>query len=288
MRRRGRAPSRRRDGRIPRKNRCVACDLRERETPKIGRNDLCPCGSGEKFKKDAPVRPKVRRWGGKREGAGRPRKPERQRTFVGHVARPVHKKRHPVHVTLRARGGLPYFRRQSVQAMLERVLARQQFRAYSGSFQVAHFSIQSNHLHLLVEATDKRAMRSGVSGLVIAFAKKLNALLGRSTGKVWGERYHARDLETPAEVRNALVYVLQNFKKHGTVTHGGPIVDHHSSAPELDGWRGPVVSLSDGRARWKPRRPRTWLLDEGWRIHGLLHPAELPATAGAGDNRVRR
>jgi REP element-mobilizing transposase RayT len=180
-------------------------------------------------------------------------------------------------VTLRARSGLPSFRRQSVQALLEHVLARQLLRAYAGSFQIVHFSIQSNHLHLLVEATDKRTMRSGVSGLVIAFAKKLNQLLG-TTGKVWRDRYHARDLETPAEVRSALVYVLQNFKKHGTVTHGGPIVDHHSSAPELDGWRGPVVSMSDGRVRWKPRRPRTWLLDEGWRIHGLLHPAELPAT----------
>jgi hypothetical protein len=36
------------------------------------------------------------------------------------------------------------------------------------------------------------------------------------------------------------------------------------------------VSL-EARAPWQPRRPRTWLLDEGWRIHGLLHPAELPA-----------
>jgi putative transposase len=226
----------------------------------------------------APVRPPQRTWGGKRAGAGRPRKPERARAFVAHVARPVHKARHPVHVTLRARRGLPSFRHQSVQQMLHGVLARQLVRRYRDDFQVVEFSIQSNHLHVLVEATDKRTLRSGVSGLVIAFAKKLNALLGRLTGKVWGDRYHARDLTTPAEVRSALVYVLQNFKKHGTTTHGGPIVDHRSSAPRFDGWQIPVVSLpARSRVPWKPRAPRTWLLEEGWRRRGLLHPAELPA-----------
>ncbi len=225
---------------------------------------------------EAPEQLEARTWGGKRRGAGRPRKSERQRTFVAHVARPVHKKRHPVHVTLRAKKGLPSFRQQTIQQMLQGVLARQLVRRYRDDFQVVHFSIQSNHLHVIVEATDKRTMRSGVSGLVIAFAKRLNALLGRLTGKVWGSRYHARDLKTPAEVRSALVYVLQNFRKHGAVTYGGPIVDHRSSAPRFDGWRLPVVSLPT-RIPWQPRRARTWLLDEGWRIRGLLHPAELPA-----------
>lgn len=74
--------------------------------------------------------------------------------------------------------------------------------------------------------------------------------------------------------------VLQNFKKHGTTTYGGPIVDHQSSAPRLDGWRGPVVSLPTS-VPWQPRRACTWLLDEGWRIHGLLHPAEIPAPSPA-------
>jgi len=66
--------------------------------------------------------------------------------------------------------------------------------------------------------------------------------------------------------------------REGATTHGGPIVDHPSSAPRFDGWRGPVVSLPT-REPWRPRRPHTWLHDEGWRIHGLLHPAELPAAA---------
>ena len=79
---------------------------------------------------------------------------------------------------------------------------------------------------MIIEATDKRTMRSGVSGLVIAFAKRLNQeILARRTGKVWGDRYHAHELVTPREVRNALAYVYHNYKKHGYVTYGAGVVD---------------------------------------------------------------
>lgn len=226
---------------------------------------------------EAPLRPVVRTWGGRRAGAGRKPKPAKERTFVAHHARPVHKKRHPAHVTLRARKGLPSFRQERVHQMLRRVLERQLRRRYGNDFQVVHYSVQSNHLHLIVEATDKRTMRSGVSGLVIAFAKRLNMILERLTGKVWGDRYHARELTTPREVRNALVYLLQNYKKHGFTVHG-PLVDHYSSALRFEGWSMPVVSRPGGiEDPWPPRKPRTWLLDEGWTRRGLVRPSEGPA-----------
>jgi hypothetical protein len=148
-------------------------------------------------------------------------------------------------------------------------------RRYRGDFQVVHYSIQSNHLHLVIEATDKRAMRSGVSGLVIAFAKRLTKLLTRATSKVWGARYHSRDLTTPSEVRNALVYLLQNFRKHGATTYG-PVVDHFSSALRFTGWSTWVGSLTDP-SPLPARHPRTWLLGEGWTTGGLLSPRERPS-----------
>jgi hypothetical protein len=225
---------------------------------------------------DATARPVVSTWGGKRAGAGRKPKPARERTNVAHRARHVHKKRHPVHVTLRALRGLPSFRHQRVHAMLQRVLGAQLKRAYRAAFHVVHYSIQSNHLHLIIEADDKRTMRSGVSGLVIAFAKRLNALLERLTGKVWGERYHSRELTTPREVRNALVYLLQNWKKHGVTTEG-PVVDHFSSALLFAGWKVHVDTVPEPDP-WPPRNPRTWLLGAGWSLqHGLLSPYERPA-----------
>jgi hypothetical protein len=44
-------------------------------------------------------------------------------------------------------------------------------------------------------------------------AKAINRAASRH-GAVWADRFHARDFSTPREVRNALVYVLQNWKKH--------------------------------------------------------------------------
>ena len=225
---------------------------------------------------DAPVWPVARTWGGRRARAGRKKKAAKERTFVPHHARPVHKTRHPTHVTLRARSGLPNLRSQRVQKMLRGILRRQTKRRYRDQFQVVHYSIQSNHLHLIVEAADTRAMRAGVSGLVIAFAKRLNKeILARLTGKVWRDRYHARELTTPSEVRRALVYVLQNVRKHGFALLG-PFIDPLTTAKSFAGWNMPVTDDPDP---FPPRSPRTWLLGEGWSScgGGPLSPYERPA-----------
>jgi hypothetical protein len=72
-----------------------------------------------------------------------------------------------------------------------------------------------------VEADEPTGFERGVRGLAIRIAKAVNRMLARR-GPVWGDRYHARMLRTPREVRNALVYVLNNFRKHtgpGASTH---------------------------------------------------------------------
>jgi REP element-mobilizing transposase RayT len=211
------------------------------------------------------------RWGGRRKGAGRKR--VAQRKCVEHRPRVEHKKRHPVHVTLRARAGLPSFRTQRVSEVMRAVLWRQRQRRYANDFQVVEFSIQDNHVHMIVEATNKHDLRSGVSGLVIAFAKRLNAMLGRK-GKVWGDRFHDRELETPREVRNVLVYVFRNVVKHGTRVFGNGWADPYSSAWRFFGWTRPVIAFPQ-LGTWPTAKPRTWLLGTGWHTkHGLLDPLE--------------
>ncbi|MDB5220441.1 MAG: hypothetical protein JWO86_8368 [Myxococcaceae bacterium] len=211
------------------------------------------------------------RWGGARKGAGRKR--VAARPGVPHRVRKVHKRRHPVHVTLRARRGLPSFRTEVVNDVLRDVLIGQRKKRYAGDFQVVEFSIQDNHLHMIVEASEHDALRSGVSGLVIAFAKRLNKKL-RRRGKVWGDRWHGRELETPQEVRRALVYVFRNAAKHGTTFIGDGFVDPFSSAWRFVGFTKPVVSYPEYGV-WPEQRPRTWLLGKGWHtFHGLIDPKE--------------
>ena len=234
---------------------------------------------GELFDVRTPGRlRRGRKRGPKRRGHGR----------VPHRARPVHKGRHPVHITLRVRHGLPSFRQQLVHRLLLEVLRDQRNRAYKESFQIVHFSIQSNHLHLIAEADDRpvkaiepvnkrarSALRSGISGFVIAFARRLNRLLKRK-GKVWDDRYHRHDLETPREVRTSLRYVVNNFRKHGHVTIGTGAFDYYSSAQHFDGWSEPLFDSFEEPGPWTEAKPRTWLLAIGWKRHGLIHPEEIP------------
>ena len=204
-----------------------------------------------------------RTWGGARRGAGRKRTTARPR--VPHAARVRHDARAPLHVTLRLRDGLPSLRRNIVRERILRALGegRERF-----GFRLNQFSLQSNHVHLIVEADDERALSRDMKGIAVRVARTVNRVWKRSGG-VFSDRFHARALRTPREVRCALVYVLQNARHHGLRLFG---VDPYSSGPWFDGWRQGIVLAGDGPGA----RARTWLLRQGWRRHGLIGIQECP------------
>lgn len=207
-------------------------------------------------------------WGGPRAGSGRKRRGPRPN--VPHRLRPHHNRAHPAHVTLRAVGGLRLFRSPSVYSAIRDALRR----AQRENFRLCHFSVQSNHVHMLIEAESRQALSSGVRGLAIRLARGINRVLARH-GRVWGDRYHRHDLSTPREVRHALVYVLQNVKKHQPGFVG---LDPCSSACWFDGWRDGRPASPAGVAA-PILQPRTWLLAEGWLRAGAIGRGERP---GAG------
>ena len=192
-------------------------------------------------------------WGGRRAGAGRkplhPR-PGLIRPGVPHLRRPALKARHPAHVTLRLLAGLPSLRRHAPAAALKAAFAA----AQRPGFRLVHYSIQGNHLHLIVEASDGAALSRGMQGLAIRCARALNRAARRS-GKVFADRYHAHHLATRREVANALRYVLENARHHGDHTPRDP----YTSQRWL--WRAPGEDAP-------VRAPRTWLLRLGWRPDG--------------------
>jgi REP element-mobilizing transposase RayT len=135
--------------------------------------------------------------------------------------------------------------------------------ANSADFRIIHFSVQTDHVHLIVEARDKLTLEWGIRGLVIRMARAINRALIR-TGPVWGDRYHTHELETPREVHHAIRYVLLNHKKHGWTDHR---IDDCSSAPWFTGFREPVPHTLDPPFT---RAPQTWLARKGWKVHGLI------------------
>jgi len=207
-------------------------------------------------------------WGGRRRGAGRKLTPGR-RPGVAHRPRPPHRAAHPVHVTLRARDAVRCLRAGRVFPAVRRALAA----ASRSGFRIIHYSVQDDHVHLIIEADDGTLLSCGMRGLTIRLARAVNRALGRR-GAVWDDRYHVRALATPRAVRLALVYVLMNFKKHGTAE--GP-VDPCSSAAWFDGWQA-EPGTRESRARSPVVRAQSWLAAVGWRRHGLIDVDERPRT----------
>jgi REP element-mobilizing transposase RayT len=196
------------------------------------------------------------------------------RAGVKHAVREFHH-RCPLHITVRMRREVWNLRSGRCFRVLERAFYAG-CRRFGG--QVCHFSVQHDHIHMLVEAGDRVALARVLQGLEIRMAKGLNRVMERK-GKVFADRYHAVVLRTPSQVRAALVYVLMNGRKHLTrFGHKLPAgwVDPFSSAMFFDEWTvgGPLVYLPG------PVAPaETWLLAVGYRrAGGQIRPDEMPAS----------
>ena len=142
-------------------------------------------------------------------------------------------------------------------------------------FRLVQYAVQPNHLHLIVEASDKRALSSGARGLAIRIARRLNAMLGR-IGKVFADRYHAVELSSARQVRNALAYVLLQERRHAAQRQAAMTSqrDACSSAPLFDGF-------TSGKPRAGPwsetvAEAETWVLRVGWRRYGAIDLREVP------------
>src|SRR5687767_8154248 len=203
-------------------------------------------------------------WGGKREGAGR--KKSSGTTGVSNKGREPHSHRHPVHVTMRVLRSVGHLRAKKPFAVIGEAIRLAA--DASETFRIVHFSVQSNHLHLIVEADDARALGRGMQGLSIRIARGLNRLLHRK-GQVFADRYHRHDLTTRRETRFGVAYVLQNFRKH-SMQRGERCppgwIDGCSSAPWFELWaRAPVTPRPSEPS--PVAKPTTWMLRAGWQLY---------------------
>ncbi len=212
--------------------------------------------------------------GGPRKGAGRP---AADRPIVHHVKRPDIPTDGPAHITLRVQKDVPSLRSRrfvdEFRCSLREACGRDDFR-------VVLYSIQKNHVHMIVEAAEKDALGSGMKAVASRLAHAANRVFGR-TGPVMDGRYHVRVLGSPREVRNAIAYVLLNARKHWRERwgHAPPVqIDAASSGRWFGGWlrEAPRNDESPGLREVSPAR--LWLLRTGWKMCGLIDPAEVPGT----------
>ncbi len=257
--------------------------------PRLGEQLAFLDANGQLAPKAKVKKPRKRRRG---IALGRRPRPERV-GFVGHDTREAHDSHHPVHVSMRRVPRAPNLRSETVF----RVILQQLARAKRVGVRVVHYSVQRDHLHLIVEGESRQDLSNQMRKLFSRIALAVNYVAKRR-GSLFRDRHHREELDGPTKTRNALVYVLFNDRKHHA-QNGGAIseaflneLDDRSSVAWLEpkDWderaRPPPEVIARLRARDRdiqglgaPRiAPETWFAQAGWRIRGggamSLH--ELP------------
>jgi len=180
-------------------------------------------------------------------------------------------------VTLRIARGLPSLRQRDVARAVRRAFVAGKERY---GMRLCGWSLQDDHIHMIVEADDRDALTRGLKGLSVRVARALNRYWCRK-GRVFGDRFHVLRLGTPTQVRNAWVYVLQNARKHGRWHRRR--FDRFSSGFWFDGWITGPARRPGGPA--PVASPKSWLLATGWRRLGPIGMEERPA--GERDARLQ-
>src|SRR5579862_598049 len=174
-----------------------------------------------------------------------------------HRTRPEVIARHPVHVLLRVTREVGTLRKlrayRAIRGALGKCLATR------SNYRVVHVSIQSNHLHLLVEADGKLALTRGMQAFAISAAKRLSRALRRKRGDVFAFRYHATPITSPTQARNALSYILNDWPHHHHDARAPWRIDPYSSAEQFRGWATPL-GYARRREPLPVAAPTAWLL----------------------------
>jgi hypothetical protein len=201
----------------------------------------------------------------------RGRKPTGRRSDPRHRTRPPIRASQPQHVVLRVTREVGTLRRRKAYRAVRGALLR--CAAVRSDYRVVHVSLQRTHVHLLVEADDRRALARGMQGFAISAAKRLNRELGRARGDVFAFRYHATAITTPAQARNALAYVLNNWRRHRADRYSIARVDPYATAYAFEPWR---VARPPSEDALPVVAATAWLFTDGWRRAGPIYMGEVP------------
>lgn len=136
--------------------------------------------------------------GGRRPNSGRKRL---HSPGVAHRPREKVNHRHALHVNFKVRNSI---RNKTCLKILKRAIIN----ARKQGLQVLHFALESNHVHLILEAQNNQILTRGMRSLTITFSK------GIRKGRIQLERYHLHVLRSLREAKNAIHYVLFNHQKY--------------------------------------------------------------------------
>lgn len=129
---------------------------------------------------------------------------------IRHTERPIFKKARSLHLTIKVRENKADIKSRRLLKALHHAIKR----ARLMKLKIIHYTLEFNHVHLLVEADNNSTLHKGMQAFGISFSKAINRSK-RLKGTVYKHRYHFRQICSSRELKNVLHYIFHNGIKHG-------------------------------------------------------------------------
>ena len=142
------------------------------------------------------------------KGAGRPRVHD---PGIAHRSRPFLERASSLHLTIKVKAIKAEMKNKAVLSMLKRAILN----ARKKGLKIIHYSLEFDHVHLLVEADDNAELAIGMQSFGVTLSKAINRMR-KMKGAVYKHRYHFRQISSSRELKYVMKYIFSNGVKHGT------------------------------------------------------------------------
>jgi len=140
------------------------------------------------------------------KGAGRPAIHDKG---IRHTQREQILKLTSLHLTIKIDRQKAGLKNKLVLALLHKAIKKARLIGLT----IIHYTLEYDHVHLLVETRNNEILAKGMQSFGICFSKGINKLKNHK-GHVYKTRYHLRILKTFREMNNVIHYILGNAVKH--------------------------------------------------------------------------
>jgi REP element-mobilizing transposase RayT len=158
------------------------------------------------------------------KGAGRPAIHD---VGIRHRERPKLTRLSSLHLTVKINRIKADLKNKSTLKVLKRAICN----ARKKGLRVVHFSLEYDHIHLLIESPNNSTLGRGMQSLGVTMARGIN-LFKKSEGGVYKHRYHFRKISSSRELKRVMHYIFNNGVKHGTAKN--LVNQYHSIGAELN------------------------------------------------------
>jgi REP element-mobilizing transposase RayT len=168
---------------------------------------------------------------------GRPAKHDRG---IRHIERPKFSRPRSFHLTIKVKSNKADIQSKKILKALHHAIKRARLK----QLKIIHYTLEYNHVHLLVEAANHNVLHSGMQALGISFAKAINKAKTLK-GTVYKHRYHFRQISSPRDMKNVLHYIFHNGVKHKRASSP---VDFYNS---YLAWKKAEIKLTKFQLEWQ-------------------------------------